>query len=85
LRCCCCLGAFPAVAHGESLLELYQRALETNPCSAAAEFGIEQAKAQEDLARSRLLPRVSVSADYNWNDYTETDPSAGATPGSAAR
>jgi len=56
----CLLLAFcvlPSAAHAQSLIEFYRRALENNPTLRTREFNIEQARAQEDLAASRLLPR----------------------------
>ena len=32
---------------------------------------MDQAQAQEDQARSRLLPQISVNGSYSWNDYNE--------------
>jgi len=63
--------ALPFVAHAQSLVEFYRGALESNPVLRAREFGVEQAKAQEQLAASRLLPQVVASANYYWNDYRE--------------
>ena len=58
----------PLGAHAQSLLELYRQALETNPALRSSVFGIEQAKAQEDLALSKLRPQVSASANHYWTN-----------------
>lgn len=62
----------PSAVMAQSLLELYQRALETNPTLKSREFGVDQAKAQKDQAASRLLPQVSANSAYYWNDYSES-------------
>lgn len=36
------------------------------------QFGVEHARAQEDLAASRLLPQVSGSLNFSHSDYQET-------------
>jgi outer membrane protein len=67
------LAIGPAVARAEGLMELYLRALETNPTVRSRGFGVDQARAQEDLARSRLLPHLSAVGNYNRNNYEELD------------
>ena len=58
-------------AQAQSLAEFYQRALEGNPVLRSRQLGVEQAKAQEELAASRLMPQVVASGSYYWNDYRE--------------
>jgi outer membrane protein len=65
------LTALPLAAQGEGLLELYDQAMTTNPVLRGREFNVEQARAQKDLARSRLLPQIGVDASYDWNAYDE--------------
>jgi len=65
------LAALPLASQAEGLLELYDQALATNPMLRGREFNVEQARAQKDLARSRLLPQVGVDASYDWNAYDE--------------
>ena len=65
------MTALPMLAGAESLLQLYDAALETNPTLRGREFGVQQAKAQQEIARSRLLPQLSVSGNHDWNKYTE--------------
>ena len=64
--------ALPLVAHAQSLLDFYRRALESNPALRSRELGVEQARAQEELAASKLLPQVVASGSYYWNDYRES-------------
>src|SRR5262245_55696404 len=66
------LGVFALAAHGQSLLEFYRHALETSPSLRSRQFGVEQARAQQELAASRLLPQVFASGNYYWNDYRES-------------
>ena len=61
-----------AQSQAQSLLEFYRRALDTNPTLRTRELNVEQARAQQDLAASRLLPQVTASGNYYWNDYRET-------------
>jgi len=61
----------PAVCSAERLLELYDQAIATNPVLRGREFGVEQARAQQDLARSRLLPHLSAEGSYDWNNYDQ--------------
>lgn len=66
------LCALASASQAESLLDFYRKALESSPALRIREFGIDQARAQEDLARSRLLPQLSASSAYYWNDYHES-------------
>lgn len=66
------LCAFASASQAESLLDFYRKALESSPALRTREFGIDQARAQEDLARSRLLPQLSASSAYYGNDYRES-------------
>jgi outer membrane protein len=61
----------PWAAGAESLLPLYDEALKTNPALRSRDFGIAEARAQKDLARSRLLPQVNADGSYDWNEYNE--------------
>ena len=58
-------------AQGESLLQFYDAALATNPAYRIREFGIDQARAQRDQTLSRLLPQISVSANYSKNNFSD--------------
>lgn len=68
----CVVCALPAMAAAESLLAFYRRALETSPTLRSSEFGVEQSKAQEEIAAAKLLPRVSANGNYYWNHYRES-------------
>jgi outer membrane protein len=65
------LCAFASTSQAEGLLDFYRKALESSPALRTREFGIDQAKAQEELARSKLLPQLSASGTKSWNDYRE--------------
>lgn len=65
--------AVPALASAEGLLQLYDAAVASNPAFRGREFGVEQAKAQKDLARSRLLPQIKVDGSYDWNQFDQGD------------
>ena len=52
-------------AQGESLIQFYDAALATNPAYRIREFSIDQARAQRDQTFSRLLPQISLSANYS--------------------
>lgn len=67
------LAAAAPVADAESLLQLYEQALLTNPALRSRAYGVDQAVAQKDMARSRLLPQISGIGQYDWNRYTEFD------------
>jgi len=60
-------------ASAEGLLQLYENALATNPALRSRAYGVDQAVAQKDMARSRLLPQISGIGQYDWNRYTEFD------------
>jgi outer membrane protein len=63
------LGAFAGTGQAQDLLELYRRALDSNPALKAREFGVDRAAAQADLQRSRLRPQIVASANYSVNDF----------------
>ena len=51
------------------LLSLYQAAMADNPLLKMREMGIERARAEADVAGSKLLPQVSLQASTSRNDY----------------
>ncbi|RPI46838.1 MAG: hypothetical protein EHM59_06380, partial [Betaproteobacteria bacterium] len=59
-------------AQAQRLIEFYRQALETNPSMRSRELGVEQARAQEEIATSRLLPQIAATGNYYWNDYRES-------------
>lgn len=64
-----CLSCCSISAHAGVLLDLYQQALTNNPTLLSREFAIDQAKAREDQAFSRLLPQVSANGGYSLNRF----------------
>lgn len=63
LACCSTNAAAGA------LLDLYRKALDNNPTLLSRQFQVEQAKATEDQAFSRLLPQVSATGIYSQNRF----------------
>jgi outer membrane protein len=57
--------------YGASLLELYEQALANSPALKAQEYAIDQAQAQKDQVRSKLLPQVLASGNLNWNEFSQ--------------
>lgn len=51
--------------------KLYEATLQTNPVLKGREFSVDQAVAQKDIVRSRLLPQLSAVGNYSWNDYRD--------------
>jgi outer membrane protein len=60
-----------ASASAEDLLSLYRAALTANPTLRANELGIDRARADADIARSRLYPQVNVQTSASLNDYRD--------------
>lgn len=68
----------PAVEAAEgqpaNLLQLYDLALTTNPVVEGRRYSVVQAEAQQDQARSKLLPQVSATGFISWNELTQEGP-----------
>jgi outer membrane protein len=54
-------------AGADDLLSLYQRAVLASPELNGSEYALEIARAQEDQAFGKLLPRVDVNGNYSFN------------------
>ncbi len=54
-------------AGADDLLSLYQRAVLSSPELNGSEYAVEIAKAQEDQAFGKLLPRIDVNGNYSYN------------------
>ncbi len=54
-----------------NLLQLYDLALATNPVLEGRKYSILQAEAQQDQARSKLLPQVSATGFISWNELNQ--------------
>ena len=54
-------------AGADDLLSLYQRAVLSSPELNGSEYAVEIAKAQEDQAFGRLLPKVDINGNYSYN------------------
>ena len=57
-----------------NLLELYDLALATNPVVMGRKYSVVQVEAQQDQARSKLLPQVSATGNITWNELTQEVP-----------
>ncbi len=55
----------------EDLQSLYLTALAGSPALRAREFGVERARADADVARSRLYPQISIQSSVSRNDYRD--------------
>jgi len=64
--------ALPVAVHAENLLELYQRTLDSNPILKSKEYAVERAKALQDQALSKLLPRLMATGSYSKVDFRES-------------
>lgn len=56
----------------EDLLSLYRQAQTDNPLLRARTLGVERARADADVAQSRLLPQVSLQTTASRNRYEDT-------------
>ncbi|WP_347988995.1 TolC family protein [Methylomonas sp. AM2-LC] len=63
------------------LLELYQQAITNNPTILSKQFIIDQTKAREDLAFSKLLPQITANGSYSKNQYNSISTGVQNYPG----
>ena len=63
------LLAFSLNANADSLLDIYNDALENDPQYKSAEFSYLSGKQIKVQGRAALLPSISISAQTNWNEY----------------
>lgn len=68
------LVCWAAESHAGVLLDLYQQALNNNPTLLGRQYAVDQAKAREDQAFSRLLPQVSANGGYSLNRFDSHSP-----------
>jgi outer membrane protein len=54
---------------GDSLLDIYNDALENDPQYRSAEFSYLSGKEIKVQGRAALLPSITISAQTNWNEY----------------
>ena len=59
-------------AQATDLLTLYRAAVTDNPQLKARQLGVERARADAELAASRLYPQISVQSSASRNDYRDT-------------
>lgn len=58
-------------AAAEDFVSLYRAALEGSPALRVRELGVDRARADADVVRSRLLPQLSVQTSASKNDYRD--------------
>jgi outer membrane protein len=63
------LLAFSIHSSADSLLDIYNDALENDPQYKSAEFSYLSGKEIKVQGRAALLPSISISAQTNWNEY----------------
>ncbi|MDB3950014.1 TolC family outer membrane protein [Gammaproteobacteria bacterium] len=63
------LLAFSIHSPADSLLDIYNDALENDPQYRSAEFSYLSGKEIKVQGRAALLPSISISAQTNWNEY----------------
>lgn len=63
------LFLFNAHAASESLLDIYNDALENDPQYKSAEFSYLSGKEIKVQGRAALLPSITITAQTNWNEY----------------
>jgi outer membrane protein len=86
-----CLSlAVTVPAAADDLLTLYARAVVSSPELQGSQFALDIAKAQEDQAFGKLLPRVDLTGNYslnrlhNYRQSTRTNPNVTTYPGERA-
>jgi len=57
----------------DSLIDIYNDALENDPQYKSAEFSYLAGKEIKVQGRAGLLPNISISAQTNWNEYYQND------------
>lgn len=70
-----CLILVAGVSHGETLLDIYEQALDNDPQLKADRAAYEANKEAINVARANLLPQISAGADYS--DTTTDTKSSG--------
>ena len=63
------LFIFSGYAFPDSLLDIYNDALENDPLFKSSEFSYLAGKEIKVQGRASLLPNVTISAQTNWNEY----------------
>lgn len=59
----------PTGTSAASLLQFFDAAVDGNPRFRSRQLAVEQAEAEKDVARSRLLPQLRADGSYDWNKY----------------
>lgn len=67
-----CLLLASGLSHGDTLLEIYQQAVENDPQLAADRAALEAGLQADDIARSALLPQIFASAQRQETDFEST-------------
>ena len=66
-----CLWGLSSASVAEDLQSLYRTALAGSPALRMRELGVERARAEADVALSRLYPQVSIQTSTSRNDYRD--------------
>ena len=61
------------LAYSNSLLDIYNEALENDPQYKAAEYTYLSGKEIKAQGIATLLPNISISGQTNWNEYYQLD------------
>lgn len=75
------LLSLPGAGMAQTLMQLYQKTLETNPGLKIKEYTLERAQAQKDLALSKLLPQLAAIGNYSLNDFHQQAGASGTGGG----
>lgn len=72
------LSSAAEAAEGQrtNLLQLYDLAVATNPVVEGRRYSVVQAEAQQEQARSKLLPQASATGFISWNELTQESTNA---------
>ena len=63
------LFLFSTFVSSDSLLDIYNDALENDPQYRSAEFSYLSGKEIKVQGRANLLPSITLNAQTNWNEY----------------
>ena len=67
------MSFFGTYLFSESILEIYEEALENDPTFKAAEYSYLSDKQIVVQGRAALLPSLTLSGSTNWNEYYQND------------
>ena len=59
-------------SRAESLIQLWEHVVESNPILKSSEHSVDQARAQRDQALAKLLPQANVKGYYSYNSLNSS-------------